>query len=205
MRAVALKTTKTAHFIGVDEAGRGPLAGPVAVGVVSIPTHFPLSFFEGIRDSKELSEEAREAWALKAQAALSLGLHYSVCFSSSMQIDRLGIVAAVEEASAKALAALDVRLKRACVFLDGALAAPEGAGQCKVSVRGDVCEPLVSLASILAKVYRDSAMERFSRRYPEYGFERHRGYGTPEHYAAIREHGLCAIHRRSFVTLELSS
>jgi len=194
------------HFVGVDEAGRGPIAGPVAVGVVAVPAHFPLSFFDGIADSKELTERAREYWALKAHEALDQGLlHYSVCFSSSGQIDRVGIVAAVEDAIQKAVAAVDVRLSKTCVFLDGSLKGPENAAYRKISVKGDEYEPLVSLASILAKVYRDHAMEKFGKKYPHYGFEKHKGYGTREHYEAIKEHGLCAIHRKSFVKLSLAS
>lgn len=198
------KVPEVRHFIGVDEAGRGPIAGPVAVGVVAISAGFPLSFFEGIKDSKQLSVAEREAWALKAHEALAGGLlHYSVCFSSPSQIDRMGIVFSVEDAIEKAVAAVGVRLGKTCVFLDGSLVGPENAASRKVSVRGDEYEPLVSLASILAKVYRDNAMEKLGKKYPQYGFHKHKGYGTKEHYQAIKEHGLCPIHRKSFVKLSM--
>lgn len=190
------------HFIGVDEAGRGPIAGPVAVGVVAINAAFPFSFFKGIRDSKQLSESQREMWALKAHAALDRGmLHYSVCFSTPQQIDRMGIVAAVEEALSKAIEAVDVRLSKTCVFLDGSLPEPSRAAHTRVANKGDEYEPLISLASVLAKVYRDHAMVKLARKYPHYGFDQHKGYGTRDHYEAIKEHGLCDLHRKSFITL----
>lgn len=198
------KSCAVKHFVGIDEAGRGPIAGPVSVGVVAVPANFPLSFFDGISDSKELTEKARERWALKAHEALDSGLlHYSVCFSTAAQIDSMGIVAAVEYAIAKAVEAVGVRLSRTCVFLDGSLKGPEAAAHRKVSVRGDEYEPLVSLASILAKVYRDHAMKKFAQKFPQYGFENHKGYGTREHYEAIKKHGLCVLHRQSFVKLSL--
>lgn len=204
MRIVTSKSCAVQHFLGVDEAGRGPIAGPVAVGVVAVPPTFPFSFFDGIEDSKQLSVVAREQWALKAHEALDRGLlHYSVCFSSPAQIDRMGIVAAVEDAIEKAVAAVEVKLGKTCVFLDGSLKGPDAAYR-KVSVRGDEFEPLVSLASVLAKVYRDHAMEKLGRKYPQYGFHKHKGYGTREHYEAIKEHGLCSIHRKSFVKLALA-
>lgn len=196
------KLCKIAHFVGIDEAGRGPIAGPVAIGLVAVPSDFPLSFFEGIKDSKQLTAFDRERWALKAHTALDRGtLHYSVCFSSPAQIDRAGITVAIEDAIQKAVEAVEVKLSRTCVFLDGSLRGPEHAAFRKVSVRGDEHEPLISLASILAKVYRDHAMQKLAINYPLYGFERHKGYGTPEHYEAIKEHGLCFIHRKSFVKL----
>lgn len=202
MRLRTPRSCNITHFVGVDEAGRGPIAGPVAVGVVAVPSEFPRSFFEGIRDSKQLTERGRETWALRAHEALDEGLlHYSVCFAAPVQIDRLGIVAAVEDAVHKAVEAVEVRLSRTCLFLDGSLKGPEKAAHVKVAVRGDEHEPLIALASILAKVYRDHAMVKLAHKYPEYGFDKHKGYGTKEHYEAIREHGLCALHRKSFIRL----
>jgi len=204
MRARRRLTTK--YFIGVDEAGRGPIAGPVAVGVVVIPITFSSDFFKGIYDSKELSEREREYWVEKTDALSAKGdLHYAVGFASSEEIDTQGIVPSVTEALARALSAVKARPSLSCMFLDGSLFGPTRYLHRKTSVRGDVFEPVIALASIVAKVNRDRLMTELSLEHPGYGFEKHKGYGTKDHYQAIRDLGLCPEHRKSFIKLSLDS
>ncbi len=187
-------------MLGVDEAGRGPLAGPVAVGVVAVPEGYDVAKeFPGVADSKKLSEKKREELfrALAARAA-SGDVRFSVEFESAEIIDQEGIAAAVERAVARGVRALTRDAVSARVQLDGALRAPPEYEQ-ETIIHGDENVPLISLASIAAKVMRDRLMTELSSAYPLYGFERHKGYGTPAHYEAVRRHGLCAIHRRSFI------
>ena len=201
MRTRGRLTTK--FFIGVDEVGRGPIAGPVAVGVVVIPVHFPRSFFKGIRDSKDLSEEMRLSWVEKTHNVSELGLHYAVGFAGPEEIDARGIVPAVGEALSRALMGVKAKPSRSCMFLDGSLYGPARYVYQKTSVKGDEFEPVTSLASIVAKVNRDRYMCDLAEAHPGHGFEKHKGYGTSDHYAAIRELGLCSEHRKSFIKLSL--
>lgn len=192
------------YFLGVDEAGRGPIAGPVAVGVVLIRDGFPADFFDEIADSKQLTEPMRERWHKKASIARDAGLlNFDVAFASAEQIDEMGIVPAVARAMQEALFRLDFKPKKTCLFLDGSLKGPEHIAHVRIAVRGDMHEPLISLASIMAKVERDRLMERLSTQYPGYGFEVHKGYGTSEHYLALKRLGLSPLHRRSFIHLPL--
>ncbi|MHB1769668.1 MAG: ribonuclease HII [Minisyncoccota bacterium] len=187
-------------ILGVDEAGRGPLAGPVAIGVVAVPEGFDVAKeFPGVADSKKLSEKKREAlFRALAARAVSGDVRFSVEFENAETIDQEGIAAAVERAVARGVHALTRDVVSARVQLDGALHAPSEYEQ-ETIIRGDESVPLISLASIAAKVMRDRLMTELSSAYPLYGFERHKGYGTPAHYEALRRHGLCAIHRRSFI------
>ena len=185
-------------IIGVDEAGRGPLAGPVSVGVVAIPPGFDvLKEFPLVRDSKLLSRQKRELIFTEVERRASRGdLRFIVRFSDHQYIDRFGITRAVRVALHSGVRAL-APAAHSTVLLDGLLRAPEGYTQ-RTVIDGDARVPLISLASILAKVTRDRTMEHLSMLYPDYGFEQHMGYGTQDHRRAIRRHGLCNIHRRSF-------
>ncbi len=186
------------YLIGVDEAGRGPLAGPVAVGVVAVPPGFDvLAEFPGVKDSKLLSGQKREVIFIEVERRVELGdLRFCVQMSSSLYIDRFGITRAVRKASWSGIRKLG-SAENSAVLLDGLLRAPNDYMQ-RTIVGGDLRVPVISLASIMAKVTRDRLMERLSADYPEYGFEQHKGYGTPSHLLAIKRHGLSDIHRRSF-------
>ena len=190
-------------MLGVDEAGRGPLAGPVAVAVVAVPEGFDVKKeFPGVADSKKLSATKREALFQMLQRHAAAGtVHFSVEFESAVTIDTDGIAAAVERAVARGVHALAPDATSARVQLDGALRAPANYAQ-ETITHGDATVPLISLASIAAKVTRDRLMNELSKTYPLYGFERHKGYGTKAHYEALHKHGLCALHRRSFIHLD---
>ncbi len=187
------------YLIGVDEAGRGPLAGPVSVGVVAVPLGFDvLREFPMVRDSKLLSRQKREVIFIEVEKRASRGdLQFIVRFSDHLYIDRFGISRAVERAVASGVRALAAPA-HGMVLLDGLLRAPKTYAQ-RTVIGGDLKVPVISLASILAKVTRDRTMEQLAMFYPEYGFDQHKGYGTLEHRRAIKRHGLCAIHRKSFV------
>jgi ribonuclease HII len=195
---------KHAYLIGVDEAGRGPIAGPVSVGAVMVRKDFDFSFFRGIKDSKQLTEHAREEWYGKLREARRAGaVRYSVMFSSHRAIDKKGIVPAVSSALERALAELHPQPRHCHVLLDGGLRAPSIFTSQETIIRGDAKEPLIAAASIVAKVSRDRLMKRLARRFPGYGFEVHKGYGTARHHTAIREYGFCDIHRMSFCAIAL--
>lgn len=198
------------YFIGVDEAGRGPLAGPVAVGVVCVPllctgrAAHPLLRARGKRgnakDSKQLTEAAREACFKDIQKAKKEGtLYFSVALVGAGYIDRRGIVWAVHECIQRSLLKLNINPEECVVLLDGSLKAPPEFRSQKTIIRGDATEPIIALASIVAKVTRDRKMCRVARKYPAYGFEKHKGYGTRAHYEAIQRNGICLLHRRSFL------
>ncbi len=189
-------------LVGVDEAGRGPLAGPVAVGIVVAPHDFDIrAVFPGVADSKMLTEKKRES-IFEILRSLSQENHeytarYTVVFSSSKEIDTLGITNAVRKAAWKGIHTLTPNASKTHILLDGLLHAPPEYQQNTI-IRGDQTEPIISLASIAAKVERDHLMRRLAKEFPHYGFEKHKGYGTDAHYEAIWRHGLCDIHRRTF-------
>lgn len=191
------------YVIGIDEAGRGPVAGPIAVGAVLAPVSTSIDheyFSKGIRDSKKLTSGKREnlfAWIRQHRE-----LRYVVSMVGPRVVDRDGINQATREAIARALRRLipnDCEKEDILVLLDGGLRAPVSFEQQATIVKGDEKEPLIALASVAAKVSRDHKMRTLSFQYPQYGFDGHKGYGTKEHYKAIKEFGLCDSHRRSFL------
>jgi len=192
-------------LVGIDEAGRGPLAGPVAVGVVAVPVGYNIKKkFPGVADSKKLSPKKREALFALLEAASKRGeVSYTVQFGSAVQIDQFGITKVIAKALGRGLNQLTkVSVQRAHVaqvrvLLDGSLKAPKEYTQ-KTIIRGDATEPIISLASIAAKVVRDRHMVKLAKKFPHYGFDVHKGYGTKAHGKAIEKFGRCAEHRRSF-------
>lgn len=186
-------------MVGIDEAGRGPLAGPVAVGLVAAPAAMDIRLeFPGVADSKKLSPEAREALYAMAEARAKNGdIIFCARFSSHHFIDQFGMTRAVERAIASGLRHLKLPHAEVEIKLDGLLKAPPHYLQ-ETIIGGDDKVAIISLASIIAKVRRDRLMRRLAEEYPNYGFEQHKGYPTKLHYAAIRELGLCEIHRRSY-------
>jgi ribonuclease HII len=187
-------------FIGIDEAGRGPLAGPVAVGAVCVPRDFDWSAVAGATDSKMMTPKSREAIYKKMCALRKEGkLDFTVAFSTASVIDTRGIVPAVQSALDRALSKVTkdgpMYYK---VLLDGSLHAPARFVDQKTIIRGDQSEPVISLASIAAKVMRDRLMVRLAKKYPLYSFDIHKGYGTLLHRCAIRKEGLSKLHRATF-------
>ena len=189
----------TTFLLGVDEAGRGPLAGPVAVGVVKVAKgfNFRKHFFDA-KDSKVLSESKREEiYERMLLFREKKMLDFTVVFSSAKQIDTLGITKAVHAALYKGVYKLAPNPRGVSVVLDGLLHAPVEFKQ-KTIIRGDATQAVISLASIAAKVERDRLMKRLAKKYPLYGFEKHKGYGTALHRHCIQKAGLSVLHRRSF-------
>ena len=182
------------YIAGVDEAGRGPLAGPVAVAAVIFdPANIPL----GLDDSKVLTPEERERLYAEIMAA---ALSVSVAFAGPAAIERLNIRGATLDAMRRAVGALSLRPARA--LIDGRDVPPGLACPARAIIDGDALEPVISAASIIAKVTRDRLMGVLGAQYPLYGFERHKGYGTPEHLAAIDRHGPTEHHRLGFGRLK---
>lgn len=193
-------------IVGIDEAGRGPLAGPVAVGLVRVPAELELlTLFPGLNDSKKLSEKKREEFFSEAQAHIRAGsFSAKVVLSSNEKIDTLGISRVIRSAIAQGLESLAPETDEHRVFLDGALRAPEPYAQ-ETVIGGDGSIPAIMLASVLAKVTRDRYMKKIAAEYPEYGFDQHKGYGTKAHLEAIKKYGMCTIHRSSFIHLDHSA
>lgn len=178
------------HWVaGLDEAGRGPLAGPVVAAAVVLPAR---SHIVGLRDSKRLTARQRDVvYERIRQQAVAYGLGVI----SHTQIDRRNILWATQEAMLGAVQQLtgvpDILL------IDGTTALPIALAQ-RLIIGGDACCASIAAASVLAKVTRDRLMIAYAQEYPAYGFEKHKGYPTPEHYARLRTYGPCAIHRWSF-------
>lgn len=189
------------YVIGVDEAGRGPLAGPVAVGVVCVPKNFSWNVLSGVTDSKQLSEKKREEIFSKAQKLQQKRkLDFSVSMVSASIIDRVGIVKAVNLAMRRALKKLNVNPDDCMVQLDGSLYAPEVFTYQKTIIGGDKTQKAISLASVVAKVTRDRYMKGKSAQTPfaYYNFHIHKGYGTKKHRELIKKHGLSTLHRHTY-------
>lgn len=187
------------YVIGIDEAGRGPLAGPVAVGAVAVSRNFSKNFFKGIKDSKKLTPEERDLWfSLTLEAKKNGLLNYAVSLVSEKIIDSKGITYAIRLGIKRCLNKLNIE-KSSQIFLDGSLKAPKEFFHQLTVIRGDEKIPVVALASIVAKVTRDRKMVRLSKKFPEFDFHLHKGYGTRLHREAILKFGLTELHRKSFL------
>jgi ribonuclease HII len=174
---------------GVDEAGRGPLAGPVYAAAVILDAHRPIA---GLADSKKLSARRRERLTLEIRER---SLAWAIASASVEEIDRLNILQATMLAMARAVAQLALRPEE--VVIDGNRC-PELAIPARAIVGGDATVAEISAASILAKTARDAEMMALHQQFPQYGFDRHMGYGTAMHMEALRRHGPTPVHRRSF-------
>lgn len=175
---------------GVDEAGRGPLAGPVCAAAVILPKHLQIP---GLTDSKKLSDKKRrELFPIIQQQAIA----YGIGLASEAEIDEINILQATFLAMRRALSQLSIRPEIA--LIDGNRETDFGL-PVKTVVKGDSLSANIAAASILAKVTRDTMMVELAEQYPEYGFEIHKGYGTKAHYEALRTYGPCPIHRKSFL------
>lgn len=174
---------------GIDEAGRGPLAGPVTAAAVILDPARPIA---GLNDSKKLSEKRREALAIEIKEK---ALAWAIAEASPAEIDRINILQATFLAMQRAVAALSIAPERAVV--DGNRC-PKLAIPVEAVVKGDGKIAAIAAASILAKTDRDGKLRALHADYPHYGFDRHMGYPTAAHFAALQEHGPCPEHRRSF-------
>ena len=176
---------------GCDEAGRGPLAGPVSCAAVILK---PEERFEWLNDSKKVSEKRRER--LFAEIT-ERALYYKIVFIDNKTIDEINILRASLEGMKRA--ALSLGVAPSYIAFDGGLAPECGDIPCGCVVRGDARSASIAAASVLAKVARDRFMRELDEKYPQYGFAKHKGYPTKEHYAAIAKHGISEYHRRTFL------
>lgn len=175
---------------GVDEAGRGPLAGPVCAAAVILPEHLEIP---GLNDSKKLSDKRRrELFPIIQDSALA----YGIGFASPEEIDEINILQATFLAMRRAISQLHITPELA--LIDGNRETDFGV-PCRTVIKGDSLSANIAAASVLAKVSRDDLMLKAAEAYPGYGFEIHKGYGTKAHYAALEEKGPCDIHRRTFL------
>ena len=175
---------------GVDEAGRGPLAGPVCAAAVILPAGLVI---EGVNDSKKLSEKKREElFPVICEKALA----YGIGWADEREIDEINILQATYRAMKRAVESLPLTADYA--LIDGNRMPPLAIPGTTI-IKGDALSMSIAAASILAKVRRDRVMVQFSREYPQYGFEQHKGYGTAAHVQALREYGPCPLHRQSFL------
>lgn len=179
------------YIAGIDEAGRGPLAGPVVVGCVILPKD---SFIEGINDSKKVSEKKRE---ILYEEIIKSAIAWSVGIVDQEEIDEINILNATKKALTMSIQNLKVKPNR--ILVD----ALEHIDTCGVPytsiIKGDAKNYSIAAASIIAKVTRDRIMYEWDKVYPQYGFASHKGYGTVKHIQAIKENGICMLHRKSFV------
>lgn len=195
------------YELGIDEAGRGPLAGPVAVGLVLVPTGFDWSLLPGVSDSKKVSEKNRERIYKEALRLAKAGkLWCTVEMASAKAIDKQGIAVVIRGCIDKGLKELSARQDleldwgTAAVKLDGSLRAPEYCLHQETIIKGDAKEQVIGLASILAKVTRDAYMCRLANKvtFNPYQFAKHKGYGTALHRRLIAQNGLSPEHRASY-------
>jgi len=190
------------YILGIDEAGRGPLAGRVFVGAVLLPKkhrHIFSNIPAPLRDSKKLTPKQRKEWMMWMQNKEIIWTRSAV---SAKVIDRINISRAVEVAAQRSYANItrSISIKRLRVIADGSIKIAVEEGHIFINEpKADEVYPVVSLASIVAKVYRDREMERLHCRYPLYGFDRHKGYGTDQHIRALKKYGPCSIHRATFI------
>lgn len=186
---------------GIDEAGRGPLAGPVVVACCLMPKE---SMIEGVNDSKKIAEKKREKlYDLITQEAIS----YGVGIIGQKEIDEINILQATKKGLTIAIKDMEEKLKEKpelgidkpdAILVDALTKIDTDGIPYKSIIHGDAISYSISCASIIAKVTRDRIMRQWDEVYPEYGFAKHKGYGTAAHIAAIKEYGLCPLHRRSF-------
>ncbi len=194
------KDSKYKFLIGIDEVGRGPIAGPVAVGAFVFLNPDAKKFFKGVKESKQLTEEKREEWFKVIQKKNNEKfVNFSVCFQSEKVIDTKGLSYAIKKCLENCLKDLNINPDECSVLLDGGLKAPPHYKNQKTIIKGDAKEQVIALASICAKVSRDRKMRAWAKKYPQYGFEVHKGYGTKAHYKALLENGRTSLHRRSFL------
>ncbi len=185
------KNSKIQYICGIDEAGRGPLAGPVVVASVIMPKD---SIIEGVNDSKKVSEKKREILfeQIKEEA-----VSYGIGIIDQNEIDNINILNATKKGLTQSLK--ELKVKPDLILVDALTKIDTLGIPYESIIKGDAKSYSIAAASILAKVTRDRIMRQWDEVYPQYGFEKHKGYGTASHIAAIKEYGPCMLHRKSFI------
>ncbi len=188
--------------VGIDEVGRGPLAGPVSVCAVAMPEKDYAKMTWGIlNDSKQMTAKNREFWNKEARVLEKNGkIRIALTSKTALTIDKQGIAVCIRACIAENLRKLDIDPKDCRVLLDGSLKAPAEYKNQETIIKGDSKEKIISLASVVAKVARDAYMVLQHKKYPLYGWERNKGYGTKEHRGAIKKKGVTILHRNSFLS-----
>lgn len=200
-----MKKSRIEYIVGIDEVGRGPIAGPVAVGafLVAVKNLAKIRrIFKGVKESKQLAPTKREFWKNVIDQATRQGLCiYKITMVSAKTIDQKGISFAIKKALHGSLKSVikSIPEDQVKILLDGGLKAPVEFINQKTIIKGDEKEMLIALASIAAKVTRDSYMQRLAQKYPNYNFEIHKGYGTKGHYKVIKKLGVISEHRKYFL------
>ena len=193
-RELELATLGYSRITGVDEAGRGPLAGPVVAGAVILPFDFASPNFARLNDSKQLDEATREILFTELTAVVE----YGVGIVDAETIDEINIRQASWRAMQLAVADMERKAKSVDYVLIDGLPYGHGPWPYEALVKGDARSLSIAAASVIAKVTRDRMMLEYDAQFPEYGFARHKGYPSPQHLKALTEHGACALHRRSY-------
>jgi ribonuclease HII len=189
---------KSKYIIGIDEVGRGPLAGPVTIGIVKVPVDYIFLIFPKLRDSKKLSEIQREnIFKIAMKEKRKEKISFLILSFKAEKIDKIGISKCIKKMIENGLK--KIASKEDQIFLDGSLYAPLLYKNQKTIIKGDDKIPVISLASVLAKVSRDRFMKKMSKLYPKYGFEKHKGYGTLYHRNCIHRLGITKLHRVSYL------
>lgn len=205
---------KEEWIIGIDEVGRGPLAGPVMVCGVLMPIVFyKKTSWKGLTDSKKLTKKSREAWFVVAtELEQAHKIYFHIAQRSAKEIDQRGISVCIKECITEILDTLLLLLhknsklilsdsrKRVKVELDGGLKAPAEFKNQKTIIKGDVSQKIISLASVIAKVTRNAYMESQHKKYPQYDWKNNKGYGTKTHRQTIKKEGTTPLHRQSYLT-----
>jgi ribonuclease HII len=184
---------------GVDEVGRGPLAGPVVAAAIIIPADFPAEILSAIRDSKKMSAEARE----ELYEPLTTGCRFAIAEATVNEIDRLNILWASMLAMSRAIRGLREEALH-LALIDGNRSPKRVACNTVTIISGDDLSLSIAAASIIAKVHRDRLMKKLARKFPVYGWERNAGYGTPEHLEAVQQHGVTRWHRSGFAPVRVA-
>ena len=189
-------------IIGIDEVGRGPLAGPVTVCAVAIPrVVYKKMKWHGLTDSKKMTKKAREEWFARAVELQQKGsIIYALSSRSAAAIDMQGIAVCIRSCIASVLKRLDLDPMHCHVVLDGGLKAPAVYVSQETIIKGDLKEKAISLASVIAKVSRDRVMEKYHKSHSVYGWNQNKGYGTTAHRNAIKAHKTTVLHRMSYLT-----
>jgi ribonuclease HII len=195
------KDSKIKYICGIDEVGRGPVAGPVTVGLTLYKKSDAKLFEElPLLDSKKLSEKKREEILKMMHSWKKEGkMFFATASVRADEIDRIGISKSIKKCVRTVLSKIEVSLDEIMVSLDGGLYAPEEFIHQETIIKGDTKHRAIAFASIVAKVTRDHHMERQAEVYPGYGLERHKGYGTKAHYEALDKLGISSVHRKSFL------
>lgn len=191
----------TKWIIGIDEVGRGPVAGPVAICACAVrATDYKKSIWKGLNDSKKLSVKNRELWYKEAlRLRKNKQIKFEVVYRSNVFIDKQGISSALKNCIKTALHNLKISPTDCKVLLDGSLCAPKEYINQKTIIKGDQKEKIISMASVIAKVSRDKKMTLLHKKHPKYNWATNKGYGTREHYKAIGVYGLTPLHRKTFL------